>query len=91
MEMNNTKKIKVVKYLMKNQSKDYKLIRYGIAALLTNNPTYKQLTILRDDIVRKDRVLKLDYLNLVNDMMVEKWNGKDFDSLNEFKNNYNLY
>lgn len=100
--MTNTEMIKTLKQLLKTQPTNLKLQRYGIASILTNNPTYKQLHILREivskhnwevnivDGNRKEAYtngLKTWYYVLINDMMVDIIQGRTGESLEAFKIN----
>jgi hypothetical protein len=98
--------IKTLKHFLKTEPKDLKIQKYTIAQILTNNPTYKQLSQLKEivskhnwqiNIVDGDRAtafnegLNKTYFLLINDMMTDIVKGKAGESLDNYTQQYKLY
>jgi hypothetical protein len=105
-DMSNTKNIKALKYILKNNPTDLKLQKYCVASILKNNPTYRQLMKVRDIVLKHNwevnivdgnkkqayiEGLKMTYYSLINDMMEEVNVGKETESLKIYMENYKLY
>jgi hypothetical protein len=85
----NSKLLTILKKYV-NDPTEEKLLDYAGRTFIRQNPTYKQLREFRDCILNRNKNLKINYFELVNDMMVDIAQNRRGESLKEFKEKYLL-
>jgi hypothetical protein len=88
--MTNTELLKTLKFLVNDPSAEQDMLDYASRWFIRQNPSYKQLSSFRDDVLKINNTLKQRYYTLVNDMMLDIAQNRKGKSLKEFRLNYIL-